>query len=68
MGWDVNVDTWNARPDVLSTMQGADSGNPGFQQSVDLSSLAPGNYKLTVVFSDAGASRICNPNRALVIE
>lgn len=67
-GWETDIVTWTARPDVLAAMKGVDAGNAGFHQEVDLSSFAPGAYRLSIVFADGGAQYSCDNNRIIVVE
>lgn len=67
-GWEADVTNWTARPDVLAAMKGVDAGNAGFRQEVDMTSFAPGAYRLSVVFADGGAQYSCDNNRIIVVE
>lgn len=66
--WQAELESWTWRQNVVDAMHGADAGNAGFSQRYDLSSLAPGKYKLAVVFSDAGEADICDNKRILDVE
>ena len=66
-GWQMPIYASIARPDVLSSMGGLDSGNVGFSQAIDLSALPAGQYQVVVTFDDAGQSYSCEKGRMIVI-
>lgn len=59
-GWQLPIENWVARPDVISTMHATDSGNVGFSQAVDFSALPTGQYHVLVTFQDAGQAYFCD--------
>jgi len=67
-GWEVALEKWHARPDVLAVKHGMDGGNVGFSQTIDLSPLPPGRYKLVVVYADSGISSVCDKDRELDVQ
>jgi hypothetical protein len=67
-GWVGPITHWTPRPDVIEGMQALGAGDPGFAQRIDLSGLAPGNYRLAVVWTEAGQSYACDPGRTLVVD
>jgi peptidoglycan/LPS O-acetylase OafA/YrhL len=66
-GWTGPITHWVPRPDVLEVMHAQAAGNPGFAQPVDLSGLAPGNYRLSVAWSERGLDFACDPGRRITL-
>lgn len=64
-GWQVPIENWIARPDVLSTMHAATSGDVGFSQEVQMGALPAGAYHVLVTFQDAGRSYSCDKGRVV---
>ncbi|MGH8028787.1 MAG: hypothetical protein ACREO3_02515 [Arenimonas sp.] len=66
-GWEAPLRNWLPRPTVLTATKAVDVGNVGFLQPIDVSTLPPGRYQLTVEFDDTGL-RSCDKQRMLVIQ
>lgn len=66
-GWQLPIGSWVARPDVISTMHAADSGDVGFTQAVNFSTLPVGIYHMLVTFQDAGQAYSCDKGRKIKI-
>lgn len=67
-GWEIGIGTWLPRADVTTAMLAVDQGNVGFAQALDLSSMAPGKYSVSIVFSEAGAKYACQKFREIEIQ
>lgn len=66
-GWQLPIESWVARPDVISAMHAVDSGNVGFSQAVDFRTLPVGIYRVLVTFEDTGQGYSCDKGRMIKI-
>ena len=66
-GWQGPIQQWLPRPDVLAAMQATGTGDAGFAQHFDLSALAPGTYRLQLLFEDGGKAYDCNTGQRLQV-
>ena len=67
-GWQAPIQHWIPRPDVLAAMQATGRGDVGFVQRFELSALAPGTYRLQLLFDDGGKPYDCNTGQRLVVD
>jgi peptidoglycan/LPS O-acetylase OafA/YrhL len=65
--WQAPIEHWFARPDVLDKLQATGTGDAGFAQRFDLSTLAPGTYRLQLLFEDGGRAYDCNTGQRLAV-
>ncbi|MDR7135218.1 hypothetical protein J2X06_002427 [Lysobacter niastensis] len=66
--WSREIVAWSARPDVMAARGEDYRSLPGFQQAMDLGPLAPGKYRLVVVFSDSGSTYVCDKGREVQLQ
>ena len=66
--WEIDIDRWTVRSDVVASLGGNVWDKPGFAQKVDLDALPPATYKMTLVFEDSTKSYICDKGRELVLK
>ena len=65
-GWQVEIDHWISREDVLKAMKVDGAGDVGFAKYVDVSHLSSGNYRLSLAFASDGTKYICDKDDAVV--
>lgn len=66
MGWEVNINSWLPRDDVLKAMKASKSGDVGFRKYTGTSILGDGRYHISIVFTDGGIEYICDKGTVVI--
>ena len=67
--WRVPASTGLERNDIVSLLGGDTAfSRAGFSTEANLGELPPGTYRLYLVFDSAGALRVCDNGRAVVVQ
>jgi hypothetical protein len=66
IGWEVNINSWLPRNDVLTAMKATKSGNVGFTYYLATSVIGDGKYHLSIVFSDGGIEYSCDKGTVVI--
>ena len=66
MGWEVNINSWLPRDDVLQAMKATKSGDVGFTDYLGTSVIGDGRYHISIVFTDGGTAYICDKGTVVI--
>ncbi|OOG48531.1 hypothetical protein B0E50_07960 [Rhodanobacter sp. C01] len=66
-GWQVEINHWISREDVLKAMKAEGAGDVGFAKYVDVSHLSSGNYRLSLAFASGGVNYTCDHHEMVAL-